>query len=125
MLESVMLLPRTSSKHSWTMEHLSQWNCLLGERQSVADGCSSSNAKLMVLWTSTRPDSLPKASHSALDLILARCSLQLPDVLKLVLEVAGTSLVRIEHCKSQRLVLSVKGNIDKLQGVPVRARGLC
>ena len=44
--------------------------------------------------------------------------------MKLVLEVAGTSLVRIEHCKSQRLVLSVKGNIDKLQGVPVRARGL-
>ena len=46
-------------------------------------------------------------------------------VLKLVLEVAGTSLVRIEHCKSQRLVLSVKGNIDKLESVPVRARGLC
>ena len=29
--------------------------------------------------------------------------------MKLVLEVAGTSLVRIEHCKSQRLVLSAKG----------------
>ena len=49
----------------------------------------------------------------------------LSDLLKLVLEVAGTSLVRIEHCKSQRLVLSVKGNIDKLEGEPVRARGLC
>ena len=47
------------------------------------------------------------------------------NLLKLVLEVAGTSLVRIEHCKSQRLVLSVKGNIDKLEGEPVRARGLC
>ena len=46
-------------------------------------------------------------------------------LLKLVLEVAGTSLVRIEHCKSQRLVLSVKGYIDKLESVPVRARGLC
>ena len=30
-------------------------------------------------------------------------------ILKLVLEVAGTSLVKIEHCKSQRLVLSAKG----------------
>ena len=29
--------------------------------------------------------------------------------MKLVLEVAGTSLVRIKHCKSQRLVLSAKG----------------
>ena len=45
--------------------------------------------------------------------------------MKLVLEVAGTSLVRIEYCKSQRLVLSAKGKIDKLESVPVRARGLC
>ena len=56
---------------------------------------------------------------------MARLERKAHNLLKLVLEVAGTSLVRIEHCKSQRLVLSAKGKIDKLQGVPVRARGLC
>ena len=56
---------------------------------------------------------------------MARLERKAHNVLKLMLEVAGTSLVRIEHCKSQRLVLSVKGNIDKLEGEPVRARGLC
>ena len=56
---------------------------------------------------------------------MARLERKAHNLLKLVLEVAGTSLVRIEHCKSQRLVLSVKGYIDKLEGEPVRARGLC
>ena len=56
---------------------------------------------------------------------MARLERKAHNLLKLVLEVAGTSLVRIEHCKSQRLVLSVKGYIDKLESVTVRARGLC
>ena len=51
-------------------------------------------------------------------------------ILKLVLEVEALALsesntVRARGCKSQRLVLSVKGYIDKLESVPVRARGLC
>ena len=40
---------------------------------------------------------------------MARLERKAHNLLKLVLEVADTSLVRIKHCKSQRLVLSVKG----------------
>ena len=52
----------------------------------------------------------------------------LPQLLKLVLEVEALALSEsntVRACKSQRLVLSVKGYIDKLESVPVRARGLC